>query len=236
LAQRPTIGITTSTERAARRYKEAVEKAGALALILSPDSFGSIDATLGRISGLLVSGGEDIDPAIYGEAPDPQANLEIRRPRDEMELPLLKGALERDMPLLAICRGMQALNVVMGGKLIQDLPGHKAEQKDGQWVSAYHRIYISPGSRLASALGSGGFVRVNSRHHQGIREAQKAPLLLASAYSVDDGLIEGLESPQHSWVVGVQCHPEREGEVPRQFQNLFLALVERARIYSNVRV
>ena len=236
MTQRPIIGITASKDQGARRYKEAVEKAGGSTLILSPDTFDSVNAALAGITGLLVSGGPDIDPTLYGEAQDPEANLEILRSRDDLELPLLRAALNMDMPVLAICRGMQALNVVMEGRLIQDLPGHKAENKDGEGESAYHRIYISPGSKLAAILGSGGFVRVNSRHHQGLREAQKSPMLLASAYSLDDGLIEGLESPQHSWVIGVQWHPELENEVPRQFQNLFLGHVERAEMYSKVKV
>lgn len=218
-------------------YRDAIEKAGGSSLILSPDTFGSVDGALDRLAGLLVSGGPDIDPLLYGEAPDHKANLdEINPQHDAMELSLLKAALERDMPVLAICRGMQTLNVVMNGKLVQDLPGHKVENRNGEWESAYHRIYISPGSKLAAIVGSGGFVKVNSRHHQGIRQAQMSPFLLASAYSLDDGLIEALEGPRHSWVIGVQWHPERVDEVPRQFQNLFLGLVERADIYTKARV
>ncbi|MCH7653041.1 MAG: gamma-glutamyl-gamma-aminobutyrate hydrolase family protein, partial [Chloroflexi bacterium] len=87
---------------------------------------------------------------------------------------------------------------------------------------------ISPGSKLAAVVGSGGFVRVNSRHHQGIKEPQKSSELLASAYSLEDGYIEALESPGHRWVIGVQFHPERRMEVPPHFDRLFQSLVERA--------
>ena len=111
-------------------------------------------------------------------------------------------------------------------------PGHNIELKDGHWASAHHSIFLSPGSKLAAILGMGGFFRVNSLHHQGLREAQKAPRLLASAYCVEDGIIEGLESPDHRWVVGVQCHPERHDEVPKAFVNLFTAFVERAEAYG----
>ena len=134
---------------------------------------------------------------------------------------------------MGICRGMQLLNVVFGGRLIQHLPGHRTEDDSGK--SAYHRIYISPGSKLAATLGSGGFVQVNSRHHQGVSEPQKAPSLMASAYSLEDGLIEALESPAHDWVIGVQWHNENEEELPKTFGNLFLALAERGEMYSRRR-
>ena len=90
----------------------------------------------------------------------------------------------------------------------------------------YHQVYVSPGSKLAAVVGSGGFFRMNSRHHQGLRDAQRAPALLASAYAVEDGVIEALESPSHAWVIGVQCHPERESEVPRGFLRLFQGFLE----------
>lgn len=223
------IGVTTTDERWARDYVQALLPYGAEALLILPQETRSPDAILAQVDGLLVTGGPDIDPSFYDEKPDPAAGLEVLRQRDEVELPLLRRAIERDYPILGICRGMQALNVVMGGKLLQDLPGHRAERRNGRWESSYHRIFVTLGSKLAKALGSGGIVRVNSRHHQGLREAQKAPILLASAYSVDDGLIEGLEHPGKTWVVAVQCHPERTKEVPPAFQNLFRELVEQAR-------
>ena len=152
--------------------------------------------------------------------------------RDRWELALLNAALERDMPVLAICRGMQLLNVAFGGRIIQDLPGHRTESPNGRWESTRHQLYISPGSKLAAILGAGGFVSVNSLHHQGVGEPQKAAALMASAYSVEDGLIEALESPSHGWVVGVQWHNEIEKEVPKNFGNLFQSLIERAETYA----
>jgi gamma-glutamyl-gamma-aminobutyrate hydrolase PuuD len=187
------------------------------------------------VGGLLLSGGPDVDPILYGAFPDPQAGLEVRRPLDDLELSLLTYALNHDMPVLAICRGMQLLNVAFGGQLIQDLPGHRAETQDGRWVSRNHLIYLSPGSKAAAVMGMAGFFRVNSRHHQGLREPQKSPRLMATAYAVDDGLIEGLESPEHSWVIGLQCHPERQEEVPRIFANLFTAFHQRAAMYLAAR-
>jgi len=222
----PVIGITASTLREAQPYAASLEKRGATVRLLLPGHGASPGQVLREIDALMLSGGADIHPGRYGEEPGP--TVEANRERDEMELPLLEAALRQDMPVLGICRGMQALNVALGGKLIQDLADHRVVREDGLWVSAYHRIFVAPGSKLAAILGVGGFVRVNSRHHQGVKEAQKAPSLLASAYSLDDGLIEALESPAHSWVVAVQCHPERDEELPPHWGHLFDALVERA--------
>lgn len=226
----PRIGVTTTDERWARDYVQALLPYGVEVRLITPQETASVEHLLEEVDGLLLTGGPDIAPSFYGEEPDPNAGLEVMRQRDEVELPLLRLAIERDYPVLGICRGMQALNVVMEGKLLQDLSGHRAERRDGRWESAYHRIFVALGSKLAKVLGSGGIVRVNSRHHQGLREAQKAPSLIASAYSLEDGLIEGLEHPGKTWVVAVQCHPERTKEVPPQFQNLFREFVEHTRL------
>ena len=140
----------------------------------------------------------------------------------------IKAAIERDLPVLGVGDGMLAMNAAFGGAPPAEVPGHDVEDKDGETVSAYHRIYIAPGSKLAAIVGSGGFVRVNSRHGVGLREAQKSPRLLASAYGLDDGVVEALESPEHDWVIAVQFHPERRMEVPPHFDRLFQGLVERA--------
>ena len=102
-------------------------------------------------------------------------------------------------------------------------------------VSSYHRIFISPGSKLAAVVGSGGFVRVNSRHELGQGDSRRSPRLLASAYSLEDGVIEALESPEHRWVIGVQFQPELRGEVPPHFDRLFQSLIERAEEYGATR-
>ena len=229
----PTVAITSSDEGNARRYIEAVAQHARTRLITPTDLPSSPDRLLEGMGGLLLTGGPDIDPLVYGMSPEPEAELELSRKLDSLGLGLVRYALERDIPVLAICRGMQLVNVAFGGKLLQNIPGHKVELKNGDWASAHHSLYLSPGSKLAAILGRGGFFRVNSRHHQGLREAQKAPRLLASAYSMDDAVIEGLESPEHSWVVGVQCHPERHEEVPKVFRNLFMAFADRAEEYSD---
>ena len=228
VARKPVIGVTANNAAYVAPYCDIVEKSGGDPWIIMPPHDMSPEETLSRMEGLLVCGGEDIHPSWYGQEPEPGVTLELNEARDAVELPLLKAALEADMPVLCICRGMQALNVVMGGTLIQDIDGHKAYKDDGKLVSEYHRIYIPPGSKLAAVIGSGGFVRVNSRHHQAIKEPQKSSLLLASAYSLEDGYIEALESPGHRWVIGVQFHPERRLENPPHFDRLFQSMVERA--------
>ncbi len=227
------VGITSSSAKNARRYVEVMESAGADVRVLMPDDHGDVptEELMQGIGGLLLAGGPDIDPDIYGERPDPNANLELNRPLDDLELRILEHAMDLDMPVLAICRGMQLLNVAFGGKLIQDLPDHKAEKIDGRWESAYHQIFIAPGAKAAAVIGMAGLFKVNSLHHQGLKEAQRAPRLMTTAYEVDDGLIEGLESPEHSWVIGLQCHPERQDEVPKLFANLFLGLNEQAETF-----
>ena len=141
---------------------------------------------------------------------------------------MVRAALDDDMPIYALGEGMHLLNAAFGGKPPQVVSDHVDAGEDGSVVSVYHHIYIAPGSRLAAVVGSGGFVRVNSLHEDGIREAQKSPWLLASAYSLEDGVIEALESSRHRWVIGVQFRPERRMEVPPHFDRLFQSLLERA--------
>ena len=219
---RPRIGIPcrrAATESELARYVEGVAAGGGAAVALRAGD-GSAD-DLVALGGLLLIGGADIDPARYGAAPDPTAGLWCDAERDEHEFALVAWALRHDRPLLAICRGMQVLNVALGGKLLQNIPDHRRD--DGE--SAYHDIDIVAGSRLAQLTGLAGRSRVNSRHHQGVVDVILAPGLRATAYRPDDGLIEALESPDHRFVVGVQCHPERSDEAPAQFAQLFAGLV-----------
>ena len=224
----PVVAITSASQRNARRYVTAAESAGAETRVFLPEIHAGVStAELMRgVGGLLLSGGPDVHPARYGQEPDPNAGLKLCPELDELEFRVLEHALAADMPVLAICRGMQLLNVAFGGRLIQDLPGHRSDDPDGEPTT--HQIYVAPGAKSAAIIGSAGFFKVNSYHHQGLNEAHRAPRLMSTAYSVEDGLVEGLESPEHSWVIGLQCHPERQDEVPRTFANLFAGLRDRA--------
>lgn len=134
--------------------------------------------------------------------------------------PLLAAALDADLPVLLTGRGMHLLNAAFGGQPAVAARNHNHEGR--------HQIYLSPGSKVAAIIGGAGMYRVNSRHRLGLREAQRAPRLMSVAYQLDDGVIEGLESKEHGWVIGVQFLPERRDEVPAAFNSLFLGLVERA--------
>ena len=204
----PTIGILAPTNDNARACAAAIERLQGHALRIDAADGAPPERTL-RLIDALVCCGDDAREA-------------------DTDLELLRAALDDDMPIYAIGGGMLLLNLALGGKFSVSVNAHAAHACNAETVSAYHRIYIAPGSRLAAVVGSGGFVRVNSRHRSGIREAQKSPWLLASAYSLDDGVIEALESPRHRWVIGVQFHPERRMEIPPHFDRLFQSLLERA--------
>ena len=164
--------------------------------------------TLGGATGFILTGGVDVDPTLYGETPHPRVK-HTDRSRDEFELVLLRQALVYDIPTLAICRGHQLLNVAFGGGLLQhiDGDGHRADYRREGFPSRWHEVESREGSRLHAALGATGAL-VNSRHHQAVTAERLAPRLEVVARS-PDGLVEGVESLAHRWVVGVQWHPER---------------------------
>ena len=190
----------------------AIEEAGGRANVIA-----SADATsvlLGDAGGLLLA-----DGAIHDGNAD-------------AVLALLHAALAEDMPVLATGEGMHLLNTAFGGQPAGPVCGH---QDAGSSENVKHQIYLSPGSKMAAIIGSAGMFRVNSRHHKGLREPQRAERLLTIAYQLDDGTIEGLESKEHGWVIGVQFLPELCDEVPGSFNNLFLGLVERAQDFIDNR-
>jgi putative glutamine amidotransferase len=211
---KPLIGITAINDEYAEPYVNAVARSDGQPRVVLPSRQDSSASLLCRISGLVVCG------ATAGDCDGP-------------ELELLVTALNANLPVLCLSRGLWVLNAALGGKQPQDTPAHSTQSQDGEDVSSYHHIFITPGSKLAAVVGSGGFVRVNSRHSKGLREAQKSPELLASAYCLDDGVIEALESPNHRWVIGVQFNPERFNEIPPHFMRLFQSMVDRAKEYQN---
>ena len=230
---RPVVGITTYVEPAQWgpwnlpaalipfSYVQAVESAGARALLVPPSDDG-VEETLDALDGVVFSGGGDLDPATYGADAHPKTGG-VHEARDRAEMALLTAALERDMPVLAVCRGSQVLNVVRGGDLVQHLPevvGHEQHRAlHGEFSD--HEVDVEPNSRLGALLGRRPPVK--SSHHQGFGRIGDGLVVTARA---DDGTIEGLEDPSRRFALGVLWHPEEgEGEA------LFRALVEEASAY-----
>ena len=224
------IVVTASDPDEAAAYVTSLETRGGETRVVTPSTFTDVPTTLDGVSGLLLCGGVDVHPRFYGSQIDEAVTRYTEPARDEMELALVESAVAADMPLLAICRGMQVVNVAFGGSLLQDLPGHQAAPGDLEVLK--HPVYVSPGSKLGAIIGVGAVFKTNSYHHQGLKEAQRAPGLLASAYHPQDGIIEGLESPAHQWVMAVQCHIEKESEVPSIFLKLFAWLVAWSGAYA----
>jgi putative glutamine amidotransferase len=212
----PLVGVTGTTEpirglprvRVNEAYTTAVELAGMIPVVLPPFRDARLAASVVRsLDGLLLTGGEDVDPARYGaarhESTEPPHEL-----RDASELALVAAARRLRMPVLAICRGLQVVNVALGGSLVQDLPAERPEAlphaSGGRRDARVHAVRIDPGTLLAAALGATD-VRVNSSHHQAIDRL--APDLVATARATD-GVIEGAEAGDGWWMVGVQWHPE----------------------------
>ena len=241
---RPIIGITCTTigsdESSAGHgigvnYINAVEHAGGLPVLLPLiQSNSCIGDFLNLIDGLLLSGGVDVDPLLYGEEPHPKTGR-IDVGKDRIEISLIPRTLEIDMPVLGICRGIQMLNVAAGGTLHQDIYMNsnatlKHSQDAPRWY-ATHDIQIQKGSRLLDILGH-STIRVNSFHHQAVKEV--APDFVISAVA-SDGIIEGIESTRHSFAIGVQCHPEGMWQNSAPVTSLFVAFVEAAEAYKQRR-
>jgi putative glutamine amidotransferase len=211
-------------------YVRSVVRAGGVPVILS-QLIGAEHAVraLDGCDGLLLTGGEDVDPAHYG-APPSRALGPVDRARDAFELAVFRAARERDVPVLGICRGIQLINVALGGTLWQDLPserdGSVNHDPGGARDARTHAVSLAPGSRVAAALGATE-ITPNSFHHQGIRDL--APGLVATGWTAD-GLIEAVETEaEDGWLLAVQWHPEemhREAAAPEQ--GLFAALVAAA--------
>jgi gamma-glutamyl-gamma-aminobutyrate hydrolase PuuD len=200
-------------------YVHAIEAAGGRALLVPPTEEG-IEETLDALDGVLFSGGSDLDPATYGHDLHPET-VGVRADRDAGELALLTAALERDMPVLAVCRGSQVLNVAFGGDLVQHLPEVVGDEKHKHTpgVFADHDVKVESDSRLGALLGERAPVK--SHHHQGFGRVGDGLRTVAWA---EDGTVEALESRDKRFAVGVLWHPE-EGEDAA----LFEALVEEAR-------
>ncbi|MCU0241491.1 MAG: gamma-glutamyl-gamma-aminobutyrate hydrolase family protein [Vicinamibacteria bacterium] len=207
-------------------YVDSISQAGAVPVILPPGAPESAADVLARLDALMITGGDDVDPALYGASAHP-ATTHVSRGRDDFEIALIKAALARDLPLLCICRGLQILNVALGGTLYQDipseLPGAVRHRGDGARHEKIHDVEIAPDTLLAALLGA-GCLAVNSLHHQAIRDV--APGLAVSARAIPDGIVEAVESPAQRFLLGVQWHPEEFWNREDVFRPLFDALIK----------
>jgi putative glutamine amidotransferase len=241
---RPVIGIAAPLVRAqwgywdrpaallAFNYIEAVQAADGMVVMIPPDPEleRDPDQILDLIDGLILAGGNDIDPATYGAEPHPTTAPPVPE-RDAVELALTRRAWERDLPILGICRGMQLLNVARGGTLLQHLPdqfGHEEHRRvPGSFDGAEHDVRLRPGSLIVRAAGERVHV-TKSHHHQGIDALGEG--LEITGHSTLDDLPEAVEAPTHRFVLGVQWHPEAD-----ESSRVIASLVEAAREYRGER-
>jgi putative glutamine amidotransferase len=224
MADRPLIGILTAIERARwsvwdtpalllpRLYVDAIQRAGGLVLMVPPDPalLEDPDEVLDLLDGLILAGGADLDPAAYGADAHPETKGTVPE-RDAFEIALTRRAIERDLPLLGICRGMQVMNVALGGTLIQNLPdshGHGEHRRTpGSFDGAENPVRLEPGSLAARAAGEEQH-SVRCHHHQAIDRVGDG--WLVTGWSEVDELPEAFELPDHRFVLGVQWHPEAD--------------------------
>ena len=243
MTERPRIVLTVAApagrrdpdlaERKNRLYAEALARHGGDPVVLDSTSSVADRATaFAAMDGLLLTGGADVDPARYGR--EVAGSVEVEPDRDDLEADAWRTALERDVPILGICRGFQYVNVLSGGTLVQHLDGHEGLG----WSSGpptMHPLRVVPGTRLARILFptnvGGGVLQVNSYHHQGVLPADLAPGLVVSAVAPSPlgDLVEAVESRDGRFLMAVQCHPERIESTPEEFDRLWRVFVDACR-------
>jgi putative glutamine amidotransferase len=219
----PRIGITACSKLA--DYQEAVRRAGGDPVVVDPSH--GVANILTRCDAIVLSGGGDVDPVRYGEVP--HSTFVAAEPgRDEFEIDLARAASDADVPMLAICRGIQVLNVARGGSLVQDIPSQISNSRRHKLAEPpfeiAHDVAVTPGSLLHQLLGGPATCDVNSRHHQSVKEVGEGLVVTATA---PDGVIEAVADPSRRFCLGVQWHPEnfwRTGE----FASLFRGLLDAA--------
>ena len=235
---KPVIGLSTALEQArwgpwdaaahvlARSYSDQVQAAGGIAVLLPPDPSAGEDPEpwLDLLDGLIITGGADVDPGVYGAEAHPETKGTVPE-RDAFEIALARGAMERDLPLLGVCRGMQVMNVARGGTLIQHLPddvGHEDHRRVmGTFDNSDHDVRLADGS-LARRVAGEAIHSTKSHHHQGVAEIGEG--LEVTGWATIDDLPETIEDPTCRFALGVQWHPEADGD-----SHLIPALVEEAR-------
>jgi len=240
----PIIGITPSVAdfenrgeifRMETSYVEAVEAAGGIPILLPP-SGADASALLGLVDGIVFSGGGDIRPDRYGDAAIHETTYDISDRRDDFEFRLINAAFAADVPILAICRGIQVLNVALGGTLYQDVSlqqndpeGHRQPWEVGSWEKPIHAISLAPDSAAAAIIGD-TTVRTNSAHHQTLRDIPAALRVVGQA---PDGTVEVVEGIGKQFVLGVQWHPEKMFTVHPEQARLFAQFVSEAQEYRS---
>ncbi|HTZ85161.1 MAG TPA: gamma-glutamyl-gamma-aminobutyrate hydrolase family protein [Solirubrobacteraceae bacterium] len=243
--ERPVIGLCTALERAQwsvwdqeavllpRNYVDEVARAGGLPVLLPPDpqSVEEPEETIALLDGLLLAGGADIDPASYGQEPHAETQDSVPE-RDVFEIALTRAAIERDLPVLGICRGMQLINVALGGTLNQHLPEHLAHEEHRRVIGTFdgsdHDVEVLDGTLAAGVIGAGPHA-TKSHHHQGVERLGEG-LRVSARSALGDDLIEAVELPRRSFVLGVQWHPEADMSSP-----VIGGLVQAAREHGRAR-
>lgn len=204
------VAVTYIREDKLRSYAEAVRRAGLEPVPISPAE----PRTLKGLAGLVLTGGGDVDPALYDEPAEARTE-HVSRERDDLEISLIQEAYARDLPMLGICRGLQILNVARGGSLRQHVEGHK---------NVEHAVSVVPESLVATCIGPDEYM-VNSRHHQAI--GRLAPGLVVTATAAADGIVEAVEDPERRFVLAVQWHPEDRVDTEVRDLRIFRAFAAR---------
>ena len=230
----PRVGLSTASGFVVQRafYEDALARAGGRSVLITPtDDDARFTAILAEIDALLLTGGDDVDPAVYGGDPGDTGSSDRRR--DEFEIRLIRGALDRDMPILGICRGIQILNVAHGGTVRNLRSDEALSDRHGIDVDSFtaHEVDIPPGTHLAEVLGARKH-RVNSFHGQAVGRVGAG---LRACATADDGVIEGVERFDRAFVIGIQWHPEITSLTDEAALALFRALVQQAEAYRAAR-
>jgi putative glutamine amidotransferase len=242
---KPIIGITPSPSEdqfshglfyryaLSSNYSEAIEAAGGVPLIIPPQH-GNIEEILSTVDGLLLSGGGDLNPQRYGDNSVHETTYGIHELRDELEIELTKGAIARDLPVFCICRGIQVLNVALGGTLYQDIADqysdqiqHRQHENGIQASEPSHEVTAVRDSLLGDVYGAES-IQTNSFHHQGLKEVSPE---LRTVGTAPDGVVEAVERPASTWMLGVQWHPEMMFKAHGEHLKPFVGLVKAATVY-----
>ena len=221
--KKPVIGINLDFEEKgggyisrpyhalSEKYFAAIYKNGGTPIAL-PASNMDVDAVLDLVDGVFLSGGNDYEPSLFGQEAPPSLNLKIMHQRSKFDLLLAEKALERNLPILGICAGMQAINCLKGGSLILDIPTQRPHslnhyQSPEEMTEPSHELNITPHTKLWEIIGNQKTIKVNSRHHQALDRIGEGLVISATA---PDGIVEAIEIPDHKFCIGVEWHPEFE--------------------------